>query len=54
MSGSDQERFEALARGLLKVPKDEADKQAKKYEREKQLRLARKRSVGKTTARDPA
>lgn len=37
-----RERFQELARQLLSVPKAEIDAEAKKYEREKQKRSAKK------------
>lgn len=38
-------RFEQTLRGLVAVPKSEADKQREKYEREKEVK--EKRPVGK-------
>lgn len=41
-ASSEYENFEALAKALISVPKDEIDKEAKEYERQKQ-KLKRKR-----------
>lgn len=39
---SEFENFEALAKALISVPKDEIDKKAKEYERQKQRRKRKK------------
>jgi len=49
---SERKRFSSLVRGLLSVPKDEVDEQKAKYERNKRLRLARKRRVGQAPTRN--
>ena len=41
-ASSEFERFEALAKALISVPKDEIDEKAKEYERQKQKRKRKK------------
>ena len=41
----EQDRFEAMAKALVAVPKSEIQREAKKYERKKKRRLVGKRST---------
>jgi hypothetical protein len=51
----ERDEFLKVARGLVRVPKEEADREAKKHEKAKRKpssRLARKPSVGEPTTGD--